>query len=44
MTPQLEEAQALIQAAMRDYTAMTILSQSSIAPIEITLFHAQQAV
>ena len=43
MTPQLEEAEALLKAAMRDYTAMTILSQSPIAPIEITLFHAQQA-
>jgi HEPN domain-containing protein len=43
MTPQLEEAAQLLNAAERDRTAFRILSRDAEAPNEIVLFHAQQA-
>lgn len=44
MSPHDEQAKALIEAAERDHQTFLILSRVPEAPIETTLFHAQQAI
>lgn len=43
MTPQREQAEHLLTAGQRDQTAVRILRRDPESPVEITLFHAQQA-
>lgn len=44
MNPPSEQALALLQAAQRDRVTLRILLRDSQAPLETTLFHAQQAL
>ena len=43
MNPQREEAEQLLAAAQRDRTGFHILRRDAESPVEIMLFHAQQA-
>lgn len=43
MNPRREEAEQLLAAAQRDRTAFRILLRDAESPVEIVLFHAQQA-
>jgi len=44
MSPHIEQARALLAAAQRDRLTFRILRREPEAPIETTLFHAQQTV
>jgi HEPN domain-containing protein len=44
MNPPTEEARELFAAADRDRVAFRILSRDAESPLEIVLFHAQQAI
>lgn len=43
MNPQNEEAEQLLASGQRDLTALLILRRDTESPLEIVLFHAQQA-
>lgn len=44
LNPRREEAEQLLAAAQRDRTGFRILLRDAESPVEIVLFHAQQAV
>ncbi|MBI4755539.1 MAG: HEPN domain-containing protein [Betaproteobacteria bacterium] len=44
MNPQAEQARELVAAAERDIVTFDVLFRAAEAPIEATLFHAQQAL
>jgi HEPN domain-containing protein len=44
MTPQLEEASAMLRLADRDIAALTVLCNSAEIHLSIICFHAQQAI